>query len=54
LLEQIHAGEILVKDFMNPMGIGTRQLAADMAVSPIRISKLVNGWRPITAAPGSG
>ncbi|GAB1389597.1 MAG: transcriptional regulator [Rubrivivax sp.] len=42
-------GEILLEDFMKPMGISARQLAADIGVSPSRISELVNGQRPITA-----
>ena len=49
LLEEIHPGEILLEDFMKPMGISARQLAADIDVSPSRISELVNGLRPITA-----
>lgn len=48
-LEEIHPGEILLEDFMKPMGITARQLAADIDVSPSRISELVNGARPITA-----
>lgn len=34
---------------MKPMGISARQLAADIDVSPSRISDLVHGSRPITA-----
>ena len=49
LLDEIHPGEILLEDFMKPMGIAARQLAADIDVSPSRISELVNGLRPITA-----
>jgi antitoxin HigA-1 len=49
LLEEIHPGEILLEEFMKPMGITSRQLAADIDVSPSRISELVNGLRPITA-----
>ncbi|MDO9065361.1 MAG: HigA family addiction module antitoxin, partial [Sulfuricella sp.] len=49
LLEEIHPGEILLEDFMKPMGITARQLAADIDVSPSRISDLVHGSRPITA-----
>lgn len=49
LLDEIHPGEILLEDFMKPMGITARQLAADIDVSPSRISELVNGQRPITA-----
>jgi addiction module HigA family antidote len=50
LLDEIHPGEILLEDFMKPMGITARQLAADIDVPPSRISELVNGQRPITAA----
>ncbi len=49
LLDEIHPGEILLEDFMKPMGITARQLASDIDVSPSRISELVNGQRPITA-----
>lgn len=34
---------------MKPMGNSARQLAADIDVSPSRISEVVNGQRPITA-----
>ncbi|MCK0509351.1 HigA family addiction module antitoxin [Aromatoleum anaerobium] len=49
LLDEIHPGEILLEDFLRPMGITARQLAADIDVSPSRISELVHGRRPITA-----
>lgn len=49
LLDEIHPGEVLLEDFMKPMGISARQLASDIDVSPSRISELVNGTRPITA-----
>ena len=34
---------------MKPLGISARQLAADIDVSPSRISELVHGTRPVTA-----
>jgi addiction module HigA family antidote len=49
LLDEIHPGEILLEEFMKPMGITARQLAADIDVPPSRISEIVNGTRPITA-----
>ena len=49
LLDEIHPGEILLEDFMKPMAISARKLAADIDVSPSRISELVHGQRPITA-----
>ena len=49
LLDEIHPGEILLEEFMKPMQLSARQLAADIDVSPSRISEIVNGTRPITA-----
>ena len=49
LLDEIYPGEILLEDFMKPMGITARQLASVIDVSPSRISEVVHGTRPITA-----
>ncbi len=49
LLDEIHPGEILLEEFMKPLHITARQLAADIDVPPSRISDIVNGNRPITA-----
>ena len=49
LIDEIHPGEILLEDFMKPMGITARKLSADIDVPPSRISDVVNGQRPITA-----
>jgi len=49
LLEDIHPGEILLEEFLRPMGITARRLAADIDVPPSRISDIVNGRRPVTA-----
>lgn len=49
MLEEIHPGEILLEEFMKPREITARQVAADIDVSPSRISDIVNGRRPITA-----
>lgn len=49
LLEPVHPGEILLEDFMKPMGISINRLARDVAVPPGRISAIVNGKRAITA-----
>ncbi len=45
----IHPGEILLEEFMKPLGIGTNQLARDLDVPPNRISLIVNQTRGITA-----
>lgn len=49
LLDEIHPGEILLEDFMKPMKITARQVAADIDVSPSRISEIIHRTRPITA-----
>ena len=49
LLEEIHPGEILLEDFMKPLGITSRQLSADIDVSPSRISEILHAKRPVTA-----
>jgi addiction module HigA family antidote len=48
-LDAIHPGEVLLEDFMKPMQITARRLAADIDVPPSRISEIVHGKRPITA-----
>ena len=48
-LDPIHPGEILLEDFMKPLGISINQLARDLDVPPNRISAIVNGARSITA-----
>ena len=49
LLEIIHPGEVLLEEFMKPMGISINGLAREIAVPPGRISAIVNGKRAITA-----
>ena len=48
-LSPIHPGEILLEDFMKPLGISINQLARDLDVPPNRISAIVNGTLSITA-----
>jgi len=47
-LSPIHPGEILLEDFMKPLGLSQYRLAHDIGVTPIRISQIVNGKRSIT------
>ena len=48
-LELIPPGEILLEEFMKPMGISINRLAREIAVPPNRVSGIVNGIRSITA-----
>jgi addiction module HigA family antidote len=47
-LSPIHPGEILLEDFMKPLGLSQYRLAHDIGVTPIRISQIVNGERSVT------
>jgi len=48
-LPVIHPGEILLGEFLNPLGISQYQLAKDISVPPRRINEIVHGERSITA-----
>jgi addiction module HigA family antidote len=45
----IHPGEILLKDFLEPMAISQYRLAHAISVPPRRINEIVLGKRAITA-----
>ncbi|HQV93162.1 MAG TPA: HigA family addiction module antitoxin [Anaerolineales bacterium] len=47
-LSPIHPGEVLLEDFMTPLGLTQYRLAHDIGVTPIRISQIVHGQRAIT------
>jgi len=48
ILSPIHPGEVLLEDFMKPLGLSQYRVAKDIGVTPIRISQIVNGQRAIT------
>lgn len=48
-LPNIHPGEILLEEFLVPMGISQNALARAAAVPPRRINEIVLGKRGITA-----
>ncbi len=45
----IHPGEILLEEFLKPMGITQYRLAKDVSVDPRRINEIVHGKRSISA-----
>lgn len=45
----IHPGEILVKEFLEPLKISQYRLAKDIGVTPRRINEIVHGRRAISA-----
>ena len=48
-LPPVHPGEILLEEFLEPMGISQYRLAKDISVPPRRINEIVHGLRGITA-----
>lgn len=48
-LEPITPGEILLEEFLKPMGLSQYRLAKELGVSAQRISQIVSGKRAITA-----
>ncbi len=48
-LAPIHPGEILLEEFLEPLGISQYRLAKDISVPPRRINEIVHGTRAITA-----
>ena len=48
-LTPVHPGEILLEEFLEPMGISQYRLAKDISVPPRRINEIVHGARAITA-----
>ncbi len=45
----IHPGEILLEEFLKPMGISQYRLAKDISVPPRRINEIVHGKRGVSA-----
>jgi addiction module HigA family antidote len=48
-LAPIHPGEVLMEDFIQPLGITQHRLAVAIGVPPRRINEIVHGKRRITA-----
>lgn len=48
-LPPVHPGEILLEEFLEPMGISQYRLAKDISVPPRRINEIVHGARAVTA-----
>jgi antitoxin HigA-1 len=45
----IHPGEILMAEFLEPLGLSQYRVAQDLSVPPRRINEIVHGKRAITA-----
>jgi addiction module HigA family antidote len=45
----VHPGEILIEDFMKPLGLTQYRLAKAMHVYPRKVNEIIHGKRSITA-----
>jgi addiction module HigA family antidote len=48
-LPPVHPGQVLLEDFIKPLGLSHYRVAKDMGVPALRISQIVRGQRSITA-----
>ena len=48
-LDPIHPGEVLLGEFLEPLGLSQYRLAQDISVPPRRINEIVHGKRSISA-----
>ena len=48
-LQPIHPGEVLLSEFLSPLGLSQYRLAKDIRVPPRRINEIVLGKRGVTA-----
>ena len=48
-LHPVHPGEVLLEEFLKPMGLSQNRLALDIGVPPRRINEIVLEKRRITA-----
>ena len=45
----VHPGEMLLEEFLRPMGVSQRQFAAKLGWTTARLNELVKGKRKVTA-----
>ena len=48
-LSPVHPGEVLLEEFLTPMGLSQNRLALDVGVHARRINEIVLGKRSVTA-----
>jgi addiction module HigA family antidote len=48
-LENIHPGEVLLEEFMKPLGITAYRLSKDLEIPQTRVSEILKGRRRISA-----
>ncbi len=48
-IDPVHPGEVLMEEFLDPLGVTQHRLAVEIGVPPRRINEIVHGKRRITA-----
>jgi len=48
-INPVHPGEVLMEEFLEPLGVTQHRLAVEIGVPPRRINEIVHGKRRITA-----
>lgn len=48
-LPAVHPGEVLLEEFLVPLGLSQYRLAKDISVPPRRINEIVHGKRSVSA-----
>jgi len=48
-LPPVHPGEVLLEEFIKPLGLSQYRVAKDICVPALRISQIVRGQRSVTA-----
>jgi addiction module HigA family antidote len=48
-LRPVHPGEVLLQEFLQPLGLSQSRLALSIGVNPRRVNEMVLGKRGITA-----
>ncbi|MDO9557320.1 MAG: HigA family addiction module antitoxin [Coriobacteriia bacterium] len=49
MLAPVHPGEVLLEEFLKPLGLSQNRLALSLNVSPRRINEIVLGKRRVSA-----
>ncbi|MBX3030948.1 MAG: HigA family addiction module antidote protein [Chloroflexi bacterium] len=48
-LTPVHPGEVLLEEFIDPMGLSQNRVAVAIGVPPRRVNEIVHGKRRVTA-----
>jgi len=48
-LNNIHPGEVLLEEFLKPLGISAYRLSKDLNIPQTRVSQIIKGKRKVTA-----